>query len=316
METFEHWKGALAVLVTLVHRLEAGVAEPLDQTAVQAASPPGAVPFQEAVEAGRRLGWVAVGADGQVSATAAGRNAAGHSIAWPSAAREGPFRLASPVSPKYDAARRQALLADGPVSPADRRLVSTVEWLAREWKALSQGLPAPVELRGGISQETLLAVASVNRDYADAHRSAGGRGVFSDNALNQPVAINDYNDAIGDSLGQWLRDASVTGAWPEPGPWSTGLDGIAAERVHRFSRKHALFDFFQQGLWEGWAVRGAGDADQRPVWTPDDEGFAKRTFAWNLRTRTSPGSDPARISEEWARKTRAERRNAHLWTAV
>jgi hypothetical protein len=248
--------------------------------------------------------------------TGAGRHAAGHAIASPSVARNKAFRLASPVSPKYDAAQWRALLSDGANLPADRRLVSTVEWLADEWRTFSQGLRLPVDLGGGLSRETLFAVACANRDYADAHRSAGGSGVFSDNALNQPIKLNDYNDALGDSLGQWLFDASRTAAWEKSGPWPSDLDGIAEERIHRFSRKHALFDFFQQSLWEGWAIRGARDSRRPAVWTPDQQDFAKLTFAWNLRTRASPGSDPSRISKRWAGMTRAQRLGADLPATV
>jgi hypothetical protein len=129
---------------------------------------------------------------------------------YPSAAVDGePLASVADATsaPKYDAAQWQALFANGPVSPADRRLVSTVEWLAREFRAFSQSLPAPVDLRGGISREILFAVACASRDYANAHRSAGGRRVFFDNALNRPVAIDDYNDALGDSLAQWFGDS-------------------------------------------------------------------------------------------------------------
>ena len=54
---------------------------------------------------------------------------------------------------------------------SDRRLVSTLEWLVREWRADSQGFPVSVDPRVGISLETLFLLASINRDYANEDRS-------------------------------------------------------------------------------------------------------------------------------------------------
>jgi len=308
METLDDRNAALKVAVALAHRLRLRSNEPCGAEKVRAAGEFTKVAFQTGLQTGQRLGWIAIVGNGDVALTEAGFSAAGLAIVWPSIARLTALGLKGPAGEGFKPEEWRALVAGGNADIDDQRLVATAEWLGAEAKALKVLYPMPPNAPGGQGHATMLAVAAANRDFANA-RSKGdpgdGERDFARNFLNQPISMNDYVDALGDTLESWLLAASRLGRHPGLGSWPRGLDATASQNTKRYSILHANFDFAQQSLWENWYLEnGQGDL----AWTPADVAFSKLTFAWNVRTRSSTGSNKSLIANEWAASTEQERR--------
>ena len=208
MESLAGRNAALAVVSAMAHRLGKRRGDPCGAQSVRAAGGLDDVAYAAGVEAGRRLGWIVSGASDAVALTPAGRSAAGHAILWPSAARLAAMNLKGPTGAEFDPAAWKALVSDENAETEDRRLVATAEWLGTEAKALKDLFPGPPSAPGGPARATLFAAAAVNRDYANALSKDGGHQLFARNMLNQPVTLNDYSDAVGDTLKSWLVAAS------------------------------------------------------------------------------------------------------------
>ena len=310
MERPDDRNAALYLAAVLAHRLGAHPGEFRAAAEVCEASGLVAPPGGAGSAAGLRLGWLATDGDGALALTDAGKAAAGPAILWPSLARKAGRTLKGPTSIAFDKGAWRALLAEGNAYSGDEKLVASAEWLAAEAEALRPDIAVSLEAMGGTAQPTLLAVAFTNRDHMNAlakTETRAGVRVVMRNLLNQPVALDDYNDAACDTLELWL--VAISRSDRPPAPWPASLPEVAARAAVLLSGQRSLHGFAQKAIWEHSGVTLSADG---PAWTPDDADFDRLAFAWNALTRSSPQATTPRAIEEWVSASRARRRQLDL----
>lgn len=238
-----------------------------------------------------------------------------------------PFRrevrsLSAPNSPKFDPAKWQKLARDIALIDADKALLQTAFWLARESKAIRAAFDG--DLRPPLSARLAmtLAIATLNRDSATlveksrkAQEAARKKGTISEDQLaDLAVSLGDnttkldpssYADAITDTIDSWLHEAADSAG--ELGEYARLADEAAGNATrHSFGR--GQYDLWQTALWEGWELV----EDDQPLFMPASHELAALLDACVMRHQSDFLAGARKLGAQWAQMGPEERRDIML----
>jgi len=187
---------------------------------------------------------------------------------------ETPFRtqartLKSPTSIdfNFDDWKRAYDVAPGKTED-DRRLLTTAGWFAIQSAALREWSSNSVLHRLDDATSTLLAIATINREFLTARSISNQAQTKRKDALvaldhlvdqqiltclsGQTASVGDVVETIVDGAESWLFDIAKNSASDEEPP--ADLLKIGIEANAKYNVQHTLNHLWNQAIWEGWQL--------------------------------------------------------------
>ena len=231
------------------------------------------------------------------------------------------------MRPGFDQADWQHAFATFPdPSPDDERLLEAALWVGREAKAHYEAYDNRFEGLGA-AEATILAVATINRQFQVANVNAGAERVRAanegamgfdhlsnirfENDFGQRMSSADFIEPAVDALESWLYDAARLGDDPS-GPGLHDRSLAVDDLMIFYSLRRALKGLFDKALHLGLHLSGI----PRNQWVPLDRDFAALNQAWQARSESNFVSGPMHLSVAWKTMSPAQRRKRGLRRSV
>jgi hypothetical protein len=208
----------------------------------------------------------------------------------------------------------------GSTTKDDAQLFEAAQWIGIEAEAAKDAFPNPTLSSLNAEWNTILAVATLNREYRtaiDLHKDAATAAIEAGtlsldaiaalrirNNAGQEVRVPEIAETGTDLTENWLYDAAA----------ATGTAGIetadlaqAAVQAARFYSFRKVWNVLWNQVWhEGWYVQVQGVDGYR--WVPHDRERERLEFAWRCRQDANLMNQAHILQALWHKLTPAERR--------
>jgi len=230
------------------------------------------------------------------------------------------LKLKPPSSKDFNKEDWERVYRDGEITSEDEKLFEAACWIGEEVAAAYEHFPNSALSSLSPQWSTILAVASLNREYRQAEelvkeqtKKDGDQDFYAVDAEfsrefidanKNKFTISGVAETGIDSTENWLFDASKSKG--NTNPDNLDLAAIAIEATRFYSFRKSMSGLWNDVRFQGWFVQQTKDQDF--IWRPGDEERERLRFAWKVRNESNLLNFPSIDCSVWPKLTPVARR--------